>query len=175
MPEKERQDLIEQAVKGDTHAFAELYSEIYKELYYFALSNLGDPTEAEDAVSDTILDAFQGIKKLKKAGSFSSWIFTILNAKIKKHKKHFAELRLSDGEEPLETMAASGSEYQNIEIYCDLAQLSDEERQCITLSCICGYKGEEIAQITGINPSTVRSHISRARTKIKKLNAEQIY
>lgn len=175
MSDEVKKELVSKAVKGDTHAFAELYSEVYKELYYFALSNLGDPDEAADAVSDAVLDAFQGIKKLKKASSFDCWIFTILRVKIKQHKKHFAEARQVeslDEQHGSVISEASSSSFTNIEIMDDLASLTEDERLCITLSCISGYSGEEISEITGINHSTVRSHISRARTKIKKLNVE---
>lgn len=172
MPDEEKSSLAAEAAKGDAHAFAQLYSEIYKELYYFALSNLGDEEEAADAVSDAVLDAFQGINKLKDPSAFDKWMFTILRAKIKKHKKRFVEQRMFDTSEETLNSIPADPEYMGLEIMDELASLSEDERTCITLSCICGYKGEEISSITGISHSTVRSHISRARTKIKKLFAE---
>ena len=55
------QDLqqIKKAKSGDTGAFAELYRTIYADLYRFALYTLKNPADAEDAVSETVMDAFQ--------------------------------------------------------------------------------------------------------------------
>ena len=43
-------ELVKKAQKGDQNAFAELYSAVYKELYYYALTNLNSPDDAADAV-----------------------------------------------------------------------------------------------------------------------------
>ena len=62
--------LVRQARKGDSEAFAKLYSEIYKDLYYYALCNLNNQDDAADAVSDAVIDAFAGIKNLKDENAF---------------------------------------------------------------------------------------------------------
>ena len=54
------------ARKGDTEAFARLYSIVYKEMYHTALYNLRNRHDAYDAVSETVIDAFASIGKLKK-------------------------------------------------------------------------------------------------------------
>ena len=71
--------LIRRAKRGDVKAFSELYSRIYVELYKFALYTLKHPQEAEDAVSDTVMAAYEKISNLKKEESFRNWIFTILS------------------------------------------------------------------------------------------------
>lgn len=77
-------DLIRRARRGDAKAFAQLYSRIYKELYKFALYMTRHPQEAEDAVSETVVSAYENISALRKEDSFRSWIFTILNNQCRK-------------------------------------------------------------------------------------------
>ena len=72
---------IKMAKSGDADAFAELYREIYLDLYRFALYTLRSPADAEDAVSETVIDAFTSIQKLRSEESFKAWIFKILSAK----------------------------------------------------------------------------------------------
>ena len=43
----------------DLSDFLELYSQVYQELYHFALYTLKNPQDAEDTVSDTVLAAFE--------------------------------------------------------------------------------------------------------------------
>ena len=55
------------AKKGDTAAFAELYSLVYKDMYYIALYSLRNSHDASDAVSDAVADAFCSIGNLQKS------------------------------------------------------------------------------------------------------------
>ncbi len=67
--------LIHSAGKGDKEAFAKLYG-LYKDrLYRYAYYRLGNSCDAEDAVCDTVLMAFEEIRDLRKASAFSAWIF----------------------------------------------------------------------------------------------------
>lgn len=75
--QEEKKKLVNQARKGDTHAFAKLYEEIYPDLYRFAFCMVKQPWKAEDVVSDAVLKAFEKIHTLKKPESFRSWIFQI--------------------------------------------------------------------------------------------------
>lgn len=74
---------IKKAKSGDTEAFAELYRSIYADLYRFALYTLKNPADAEDAVSETVMDAFTSIRKLRSETAFKAWIFKILSVKCK--------------------------------------------------------------------------------------------
>ena len=82
-------ELVRRARKQDASAFARLYQEIYKDLYKFALYTLKDPHDAEDVVSDTVMDAYAGIKGLKKEESFRAWIFRILSNKCRRKLKEY--------------------------------------------------------------------------------------
>ena len=80
----ELRELVSAAKKGDRDAFSQLYQEVYKDLYKFALYCLKDPSDAEDAVSETVLDAWQGVDRLLEDSAFRPWIFRILSAKCKR-------------------------------------------------------------------------------------------
>ena len=54
--------------------FCKEYGMCKDKLYRYALYRLGDPNDAEDAVSDTVLAAWQGIDKLKSSEAFGSWM-----------------------------------------------------------------------------------------------------
>ena len=68
-------ELTERARAGDIHAFAQLYETIYRDLYRFALYTLKNSHDAEDAVSDTVTDAFGQIASLRRPEAFRSWMF----------------------------------------------------------------------------------------------------
>ena len=64
--------LIKKACRGDTKAFSELYARIHVELYKFALYTLRHPQDAEDAVSEAVMSAYENIGRLRKAEAFRS-------------------------------------------------------------------------------------------------------
>lgn len=72
--------------------FMELYQTVYRDLYRLAYYYMGNPEDAEDAVQDTALSAYEHFGSLKKEASFRFWIFRILvNCCKKSLKKEGAE------------------------------------------------------------------------------------
>ena len=175
-------DLVKKASHGDSAAFAELYSAVYKELYYYALCNLNSPDDAADAVSDAVLDAFVGIKNLKNEDAFKGWIIRILTAKIKRKQAEYISDRENlsyldsagddDDDDRLREIPDRESKYGGIELLEHIESLSENEKICFSLNAIYGYTSDEIAGITGINAATVRTHLARGKTKLRRLLEE---
>ena len=156
--------LIKKAKKGDVEAFGELYTTVYKKLYRFALYTLKNPQDAEDVVSETVIAAYENIKKLKKEESFRSWIFTILMNQCKKHFKQNSETEeLKD-----EITAEEVSQEENYDLLQAFQMLDGEERMILSCSILEGYSSEEIGHMLAMNPATVRSKKSRALEKLRK-------
>ena len=85
--------LVPAAKKGDKSAFSQLYQEIYKDLYKFAFYCLKNETDAEDAVSEVVIDAWENLPKLREDGAFRAWMFKILSAKCKRKMKSYSQRR----------------------------------------------------------------------------------
>ncbi len=149
---------------GDSAAFARLYSLVYKDLYHIALYSLRSSHDACDVVSDTVLDAFTTIGKLKDEKAFRGWIMKILSAKIKrKQREYFANTaELKDEELPEEEFG-----YENVELREAVGRLDPQSRLILSMSALEGYTGDEIAQICGMNPATVRSRLSRIKERLR--------
>ena len=113
--------LIKRAKRGDAEAFGELYKDIYKQLYKFAYYMLKNAEDAEDVVSETVMDAFSSIKKLKKEEAFSSWIFQILSNKCKRKMKEYYQKRNEHTEEQLESLTYGDSDGK-----ADWSQMKEE-------------------------------------------------
>lgn len=164
---KQHLQQIKKARSGDVGAFAELYRAIYADLYHFALYTLKNPADAEDAVSETVLDAFSSIRKLRSEESFKAWIFKILSVKC---KRRFLEY----GNQPDELtadipdMGKSFDIAEGIDLRTQFFQLKDDERLIISMHVFAGYTSKEIAKILGMNANTVRSKESRAFQKLSK-------
>jgi RNA polymerase sigma-70 factor (ECF subfamily) len=165
---------VRHAQAGDAGAFAELYSLVYKDLYRIALLNLNNQHDASDVVSDTVLEAYTSISKLRDEKAFKAWIIKILTVKIKNKRKEYKEINnfredvddLSDAEE---AAVSKEIDFGSIEVMEGFKQLSEEERMVLSLSVVSGYKSEEIARMFGTNANTVRSKVARAKARLKQL------
>lgn len=155
---------VKLAMKGSTEAFARLYALVYKDLYHIALYSLRSSHDACDVVSETVLDAFCSIGKLRDEKAFRGWIMRILSAKIKqKQRDYFSDMtELTDDNEP-----ENGFDFENIELKQALENLEPQSRLILSLSVIEGYTSEEISEMCGINPNTVRSRLSRIKKRLK--------
>jgi len=165
---------VRRAQAGDAAAFAELYSLVYKDLYRIALLNLNNQHDASDVVSDTVLEAYSSIGKLKDEKAFKAWITKILTVKIKNKRKEYSQI--NNFREELDDLESSDKDVGSTEINVDglnvmdgFRQLNSEERMVLSLSIVSGYKSEEIAKMFGTNAKTVRSKVARAKSKLKQL------
>ena len=145
--------------------WTQLVTENENRLYRAALAILGDRQEAEDAVQDAF------VKFLEKAPAElenpNAWLMRVLvnGCKSRLRLAWRQVARLPD------TLPAPESPRQREELE-ELWQLPPEERAAVHLFYYEGYSTEEIARMVGVAPGTVRSRLSRARERLRKLLAE---
>lgn len=158
---------VKKAKRGDAAAFAGLYQQVYADLYRFALYTLKNKTDAEDAVSETVVDAFASIGRLRDANAFKGWIFRILynkcKDKLREYTKKDAELPEDYREVPAEEKVEEGAVMRAL-----FFELGEEDRMIISMHLFAGYTSKEIAKLLGLNENTVRSKESRALKKLAR-------
>ena len=141
--------------------WAALVTENEDRLYRAALAILGDPHEAEDAVQDAF------VKYLEKAPEGlenpGAWLMRVLVNGCKSRLR-LAWRRVAPLPDTLP--APSPEEREELE---ELWRLPAQERAAIHLFYYEGYSTGEIAAITGAAEGTVRSRLSRARGRLRKL------
>ena len=151
--------------------FMKWYEAVCPQMYRVAYYYMRNQQEAEDAVQDAVLAAYEKRHQLKDKEKYRSWMMTILvNCCKKKMRKWFRRKEefeeISQAEE--RSLVKEEDFAMNSAVKQVFFQLEEEERLIVALSLFGGYKGEEIAKILGKNHSTVRSRYHRALQKMKK-------
>lgn len=166
MEQSQMDMLVRKAKNMDPEAFSQLYQEIYKDLYRFAYYTLRNTHDAEDVVSETVVDAYYGISKLKEEQAFRGWIFKILSVKCKRKLKDYVNKTV-----PLELETdipvLEKETYEDLD--SALLSLSNKERIILSMSIFAGYKSSEIGKTLHMNHNTVRSVQSRALDKLRAI------
>ncbi len=144
--------------------FARLYEDVYRDMYRFALYTLGHPQDAEDAVSEAVMDAYAGFDRLRQKTSFRPWIFRILSVKCRRRLKQYTQKTVPLPDE----MPDEGSMEEGVQVRHAFSRLTDQERLIISMHLFGGYTSQETGKILRMNPNTVRSKESRALDKMRK-------
>jgi len=132
-------------------------------LFRTALAILGDRAGAEDAVQDTFLRWLEKCPDIKDEDHEKAWL---LRVTANACKSRLRTLKLHPLTELLEDYPAETPEESGV-LEAVLA-LPPRERAAVHLFYYEGYSTEEIAAITGQRPGTVRSHLSRARGRLRE-------
>ena len=137
-------------------------------LYRAALAILGSRQEAEDAVQDTFLRYLE--KAPGNLQNTSAWLMRVL---VNRCRDLMRDPRRS-GTLPLwEDLPSPGPEER--EELEELYALSPQDRAVIHLYYYEEWSTSEIAHILGIRHGTVRSRLSRARSRLKTLLEDNAY
>ena len=161
------EELIIRSKNGDEKAFTKLILSIKNDLYRIG------KTRFNDAIQETMINAYKHLKKLKDNSNFKSWVIRILiNECNKIYKKKSKKIRLFDKITNEQDTNIIDNSINLIDCKIDFELLIDklnyEEKLIITLYYNNRYSCNEIANILNKNVNTVKSKLIRAKEKVKK-------
>src|SRR5499433_1605939 len=101
-------DLLDRAQDGDGEAFRELVAPYQRELHVHCYRMLGSVQDAEDALQDTLLSAWQGLAGFEGRASLRTWLYKIatnrcLDARRAASRRPAREWDMSQFEPPVPT------------------------------------------------------------------------
>ena len=179
----DEQELVERSRRGDLEAFNSLVLAYQGRVYNLCLRMLGSQQAAEDATQDAFLSAFRNIGRMK-GSNIKSWLLRIAsNACIDEIRRRRRQPQLSldtpapdagpertldvpDTAAGPERLALRGE--QRDALQAELLRLPPDQRLAVILCDIEGLSYEEIADSTGGSLGTVKSRISRGRSRLRE-------
>lgn len=140
----------------------------YENYYRLAYSYVRNESDAMDIVQESAYKAMKSYHLVKKEEYISTWIYRIVvNTSLDSLRKHKQEvIGIVDEDTPYE------DSYKDFDVMDALNKLEDNDRIIVILRYFEDQKLEDIAEITGINLSTVKTKLYRA-LKALKVTMEQ--
>ena len=173
--------LIHKILTGDDNAFNALVEKHQKNVHALVWRKVGDFHHAEEITQDTFLKAYHKLGTLKDPRSFSGWVYKIATRQcvLFQRKKRIQTQPLENTNiKRIEGMTYSQyiSEKQakvEIEVKRDiirrlLSRLPEREYSVVRLHYFQDMTCREISQFLGISENTVKSHLYRARQRLKQ-------
>jgi len=127
--------------------------------------------DAEDAVQEAYARAWERIDRGERIDDLSAWIVTVALNRLRSRWRRLATERkyrpqlVPDPRTPDHDRLA--------DLRTALRRLPVRQQQAVVLQYLLGYKGDEVAEILGISPGTVKSALSRARATLGEALGEQ--
>lgn len=179
---------LERLREGDHAAFAEVFQLHRDMVYTLALRLLTDKSEALDLTQEVFLTLFRKARTFRGDCSLKTWLYRVtINAAggrnrwwRRRRRDAFIPLDLQDRDHgrPLDPPTSVPSparrclsEELRAAIAAGLGKLPFEQRVALVLREVEGLTYEEIAEVTGAGPGTVKSRIARAREQMRQLLA----
>ncbi|GGI66306.1 RNA polymerase sigma factor [Enterococcus alcedinis] len=166
---KETKTLVKKAKKGDHEAFIQLIENYEVVLYNMARRFLKEERDIEDALQETILNAYQNLHQLKKNRYFYTWLCRIMMNQCKQY------LRKEEWFEEIEenTWVEEPTFTETQELNALIQQLSQRYRIPIVLYFYNGFSIKEIAEILAEPTGTIKSKLSRGKKLLFEMYEKQ--
>ncbi len=175
---KELQDAVRAYAAGNGESFTQIYELSYKYLHTCVIHIVRDEDLAMDMLQETYIEISKNILQLENTNGFLNWAATIANRKCYAYlKKQRDVLCDSDNNEDYFENIADDANLIPEELLQDrekqrllreiIDELTDLQRLCVIGFYYNEQKQDEIAEELGIPVNTVKSHLNRAKAKIK--------
>ncbi len=146
--------------------FAGAVTEHGRRMFRAARAVLDSDADAEDAVSQAVLQAWQSLDGLKNREAVRPWLVKIaVNCAYAQRRRQGGVVYLDDlPQEPAarETICHDG-------LWEAVCALPAERRTVVVLFYYEGLRVDEIARLLGAPQGTVKSRLSRARAQLKEM------
>jgi RNA polymerase sigma-70 factor, ECF subfamily len=164
------------AARADPARFDALYRKYVAQVYSYAVYELGDHHEAEDATERTFLSALAGLSRFQErarpedgdgASTFRIWLFRIARNVVAERRRRWRRRPEAPLDEALD--APSPSDVEGVVIARESAEsawraverLSGDRRRAVVLRFVHEMSTSEIAEILGRSEGAVRVLIHR--------------
>jgi RNA polymerase sigma factor (sigma-70 family) len=165
--------LIEACKQNSRRAQLKLYNKYCDGMYYVALRFLKDPMEAEDAMQEAFIKAFEKLHQFNAEVTFGAWLKRIvINKCLDKLKAKKLEL-VAINEQTLGTVEDDNNwqiedRVRIEEVKAKMESLPEKYKYPLMLYLIEGYDHEEISEILNITQVASRTLVHRGKKKLQE-------
>jgi RNA polymerase sigma-70 factor (sigma-E family) len=153
-------------VSHDEAGFAEFFRASWEPCLRAVAATTGDMQRAEEQVAEAFARAWAAWRTVSHHPVPRAWVVrTALNAGVSWWRRRSRELPLSEGEGPALEVAGGGVDAT---LLAAVRRLPTRQREVVVLRVFLDLDVDTTAKQLGIAPGTVRAHLSRAVTALRK-------
>jgi RNA polymerase sigma-70 factor (ECF subfamily) len=177
MEEAAEQALIARCRSGSDAAFSELVDRYKNLVYAVILRTIDDRSRADDLAQEVFLRVFRGLPEFRGDSTLATWLFRITRnvcVETRNRRQFEHALQSLDAEVPGRSEAGTTDRaFTDLELRDRLdkalAQLPAAARFIVSAHYLGGKKYEDLAQALDLPVGTVKTHIHRAKRRLRAL------
>jgi RNA polymerase sigma-70 factor (ECF subfamily) len=175
---RREQRLVKRVQQGDLRAAERLVHEHYPAVYRLHRSLTYDADEARDLTQETFVRLWRSLDQFRGDSSLSTWLHSIaFNLVLETRRKRRPTTCRWDemdpeGAAPDSVIEEVVARAQGDRVRQALGRLDDEYRDAIVLYYLQGLSINEVADVLGVPAGTVKSRLTRARERLRKIMTE---
>ncbi|MBQ7822956.1 MAG: RNA polymerase sigma factor [Bacteroidaceae bacterium] len=172
---------IKKVLEGDTAAFSGILQRYSNRIFAVIVRIVGCREDAEELTQDVFMKVFSSLKQYKGNSEFSTWIYRIAyNTAMSYTRKQRKEIPYIDeslyeniSEEEVDALFNRTDNSEKIEqLEQSVARLTGEEKALLSLFYTDMRPINEIAKITGLTETNVKTKLHRIRKKLYIIMSE---
>jgi RNA polymerase sigma-70 factor (ECF subfamily) len=152
---------------GEVDAFAEIIEHYQAPIVRYLYRLTGDYEMARDLAQETFIQAYKGILKTDAEISFKAWLYRIATNNALQHRRRKKLLSFIPFVPHEHDVPAAGNRAdrpgEKLAITEVLLKIPGEQRTCLVLHFVEGFKYREIAETLGCSEEAVRKRVARGR------------
>ena len=167
--------LIRRAASGDAAAWEPLVLEHQQAVFRLAYLLLGDADDAEDIAQETFLRAWNALKRFDASRPLRPWLLSIAanlsRNRLRSAGRYVSALVRAFRDEPKAIAVEDKSVQRNeaTELWRAVQQLDSSDQQIVYLRYFLDLPVSETAEVLQIAEGTVKSRLSRALERLRKI------
>lgn len=152
--------------EGEINAFDQIVATYEMPLIKYLARLIGNTEVARDLAQKTFIQAYKGILKTRAELSLKAWLYRIATNNALQHIRRrklltfipFSRLGVTTARKLTAPTAATE---EQLAIQDALRMVSFDQRKCLVLHFVEGFRYREIAEIVGISEEAVRKRVAR--------------
>ncbi|MDM5309364.1 RNA polymerase sigma factor [Peribacillus frigoritolerans] len=168
--------LIQEILNGSEAALEILIRKYYKQIFAFVYRNVNNKDLTYDLTQEIFIKMIKKIKSYSGKGPFKSWLYTLainhcrdywksVDYKINSLQIDFPE-NLSNERNSVSYIFEKNQTREKLK--SGIQELPNYQKEAVLLKYYHDFKIKDIAQLTGVNESTVKSRLKQGLQKLHK-------
>lgn len=173
------EDLLARVQDRDTGAHRELFERFYPRVFAFVQRRIQEASLTEELVADVFFEIWRNADRFRGESRVSTWIFGIANFKAmaasRRRRTGIRGATFPSNVEYLHRFPDPGDATSTLEARGDLRRvtrlleaLPESQREVVELVFVEGLAYSEVASRLGVPEATVKTRVSRARSRLRR-------